>query len=181
MIKFIIYFVIFYLIGYYYGVFSKGPVFDNFFVMIILVFILIFLFEWIISLIKEKRKPEAFDDNNQDIETWEDMLKEIKEEIEKTWCINYKNNCIKIVNKYNQEELYINDKLVCKKKRKSWYSWMIPYQTLTGVIEENGHTLLVKAKLGGFVSLTCRLYVNKQLIFKEKIKFNLLSSEKKIK
>ncbi|OIJ17187.1 hypothetical protein BKP37_01245 [Anaerobacillus alkalilacustris] len=179
MIKFIIYFAIFYLIGYNYGVFTKGTVFDSFFVMLILLFILIFLFEWIISLIKEKRKPEAFDDNKQGIETWDDMLKEIKEEIEKTWCINYKNNCIKIVNKYNQEELYINDKLVSKKKRKSWYSWIIPYQTLTGVIEENGHTLLVEAKLGGFVSLTCKLYVNKQLIFKEKIKFNLLSSEKK--
>ncbi|MBM4761197.1 hypothetical protein [Bacillus sp. B15-48] len=174
MIKFILYLAVFYFIGYNYGKMTNGTIFDNFWVMLLSLFVIIFLFEWLISLFKKKRNANEVDVEKQDYETWDEAMESVKKDFEKTWNIKYENNDIKIINTYNHEELYINDQLVSEKKRNHWYSWLIPYQTLTGTVEERR----VKVKLGGVFSLNCKVYVDQDLIFKEKIKYNLFTGEK---
>jgi hypothetical protein len=104
----------------------------------------------------------------------EDLMQELKTEFNKTWEIPYKDYQIKVVNKYNEEQLYINDKLVDSRKRTSWYSFLIPFQSLKAPIEVDHQPMDIKVKLGGLVSLQCKVYINKELVFKEKIKYDWL-------
>ena len=179
MIKIIFYLVIFYIIGYNYAQLTKDTVFSNFWVMLISLFIFIFLVEWIVSRFKKKGNNNEEEHDKQDEETWDQMLESAKKDFEKTWNVSYENHDIQIVNRYNHEQLYINGKLVSEKKRNHWYSWLLPYQTLTGKIEIHNQSQVVKVKLGGLLSLNCKVYVNRNLIFKKKLNYNLLSGEVK--
>lgn len=53
--KAIIYMAIFFVVGYYYAVLTKNTVFDNFFIMLISFFLLIFIANILVSFIKKKR------------------------------------------------------------------------------------------------------------------------------
>lgn len=172
--KFIFYGVLYFLFGMYYGMLTKDTVFDNFFVMLVSVFIIIFLFEYLMSFVKKKKATEP--DSEHRNETFDELMAELKNEFEKTWTVGFKDHQIKIVNAYNQEELYINEKLVAKKTRKHWHSWIRPYQTLSGVIEEDNQRFQVKVKMGGLISLYCKVYVDKQLILNEKVKYSFSSN-----
>ncbi|MDZ5473104.1 hypothetical protein SM124_15400 [Bacillus sp. 31A1R] len=169
MLKFIFYLVVFFIIGFFYGRITEGTIFDNVIALLISMFTLIFLIEWITSLIKKKSplKKEA----ESEVETWDDLMLDVQKEFEKTWDVKYNNNLIQIVNKYNQEELYINGQLVDQKNRSGWYTWLKPYQTLTGVIEENGRKAHVKVKLGGTMSIDCKVYVDGKMFFHDKVKY----------
>ncbi|WP_456276372.1 hypothetical protein [Bacillus sp. AK128] len=175
MFKFIFYLVVFFIIGYFYGEITAGTIFENVFIFIIGIFIFIFFTEWISSRLKKNKNTEEKESNQQPEETWDDVLESAKKDFEKTWNVTYGNNELQIVNRYNHEQLYINGHLVSEKKRTGWYSWVIPFQTLTGTIEEQNQTRLVKVKLGGLVSLNCKVYVDRELIFKKKVSYNLLS------
>ncbi len=154
--------------------------FENFWVMLASFFVVIFIIEAILSLIKKKIIKEADKKPEQD-ETWDEFIDELKKDYEKQWIIPFKENQIQVVNKYNHEQLFINDTLVDEKKRTRWYSWIKPYQTLTGVVEDRGQTYSVKVKMGGLVSLSCKVYVGNQLIFKEKITYKLTGGIKEKK
>ncbi|UTR10325.1 hypothetical protein MM300_21005 [Evansella sp. LMS18] len=180
MFKFIFYVVIFFLIGYNYGHITRGTVFDNFFVMLFSLFVLIFLIEWIFSLFRSRKNANG-QEEEASISAFEGELQALQAEFGKTWDLKYNNHELTIVNKYNQEELYINGKLICEKTRSSWYSWLVTSQTLKGKLEEGDQSRIVKVKLGGIMSLNCKVYVDKELIFQEKIKYNVLTGKVKEK
>ncbi|MBM7660289.1 hypothetical protein JOC85_001056 [Bacillus mesophilus] len=180
MIKFISYLVLFIIIGYFYGGITEGTVFDNFFVMLLGLFVLIFVVEYITSLFKKKGNSEEVDldvmnSEKKDPETWNEMIETAKMDFDKTWNLTYKDHEIQIVNRYNHEQLFINGELVSEKKRKGWVTWVTPSQTLTGAITVNNHSQVVKVKLGGLISLNCKVYVGEELIFKKKVSYNLLT------
>ncbi|ADC51589.1 hypothetical protein BpOF4_17740 [Alkalihalophilus pseudofirmus OF4] len=185
MIKFLMYVVIFFVIGYNYAIITKGTIFDHFLIMLLTLFVIIFLVEWLFSMIRKRkiRKSKVRNQNTQMEENAEsaeeqslvDLMQELKTEFHKTWEIPYKDYHIKIVNQYNEEQLYINDTLVDSRKRTSWYSFLIPFQSLKALIEVDHQPMDIKVKLGGLVSLQCKVYINKKLVFKEKIKYDWLS------
>ncbi|MFC4321231.1 hypothetical protein [Litchfieldia salsa] len=175
MFKFIFYLVVFVIIGYSYGKITEGTMFDNFFAMIISMFIFIFLVEWIASRFKKNKNTEEKESKEQDHETWDEMIASATKDFEKTWNLTYENNEIQIVNRYNHEQLFINGELVSEKKRNGVSTWLAPSQTLKGTIVVQNQPQVIKVKLGGLISLNCRVYVGRELIFKKKLKYNLLS------
>lgn len=174
MFKFIFYVLVFFLIGYNYGHITRGTVFDNFFMMLLSLFVLIFLFEWIFSLFRSKKNENEQGENGSK-STFEGELQALQADFGKTWDLKYNNHDITVVNKYNQEELYIDGKLICEKSRTTWYSWFVVSHTLTGKLEEGAQSRVVKVKLGGILSVNCKVYVDKELIFQDKIKYSFLS------
>lgn len=144
--------------------------------MLAILFLVIFTFEWLFS----KRQERSVDVNVKtgEDETIAELMQEIQKEFHKTWEITYKEYQIRIVNEYNGEKLYINDQLVAEKKRTTWYSWLKMSQTLRATLG-NGSKLVVK--LSGFLSLKCAVYVDKKLIFQEKVEYNVLTGEMKDK
>ncbi|MFC0476764.1 hypothetical protein ACFFHF_16300 [Robertmurraya beringensis] len=175
MYKFILYLIVFFIIGFSYGKVTKGTIFDNFYVMLISLFTFIFLIEWIVSGLKKSKNKDDKKPKQQDYETWEEFIESAKKDFEKTWNLTYQNNEIQIVNRYNHEQLFINGDLVSEKKRNGLSSYFSLSQTLTGTIGVHNQTQVVKVKLGGLINLNCKVYVGKELIFKKKIKYNLLS------
>lgn len=144
--------------------------------MLAILFLVIFTFEWLFS----KRQERSVDVNVKtgEDETIAELMQEIQKEFHKTWEITYKEYQIRIVNEYNGEKLYINDQLVAEKKRTTWYSWLKMSQILRATLG-NGSKLVVK--LSGFLSLKCAVYVDKKLIFQEKVEYNVLTGEMKDK
>ncbi|MDG5788561.1 hypothetical protein QA612_13830 [Evansella sp. AB-P1] len=180
-LKFVFYLLFFYTIGYFYAIFTEGTVFDNFIVMLISLIILLFIIEGFISYFKKKIAAVQSELEVQENESFNEIVENLMTEFQKTWNIPYNDHLIKVVNHANKEELYIDDKLVAEKKRKGWFSWIVTYQSLTAVLEENGENQPVKVKLGGLVSLKCKVYVDNKLIFKDTVKYNLFTGEVKEK
>ncbi|WP_062049840.1 hypothetical protein [Bacillus sp. JCM 19034] len=122
--KLIIYLAVLFFIGYSYGSITKDTVFDNFFIMLLSLFILIFITEAIFAALKKRFQPEKSqnENKNDDPESWNAMMEEVKKDFEKTWSITYENHKLHIVNKYNKEQLFINEKLVDESNRIHWYS-----------------------------------------------------------
>lgn len=156
-----------YLFGYYYAIITKGTVFDNFFVMLLSLFIILFLFEWMFSKIKKKNQPEKVEEFDED---WEKIKSDLKQQFD----VKYGNNIILINNEYNKEQLYINGNLVDQNERTRWYHWLWSFYQLNGSIDDYGKTKKVKVKIGGWKNLNCRIYVDDELILKEKIKYKIL-------
>lgn len=181
MLKFILYVAFFIFFGYFYGKMTEGTVFDNFFILLLFLFIVLFVSESIFSQLKKRKQQRQSDIDAEEGETFNEIFKEIANEFEKTWKIKYNEHIIEIMNKYNREELYVNGKLVAEKQRGGWLSWLKPYHLLTATIEENGTRHEIVVKIGGFITLNCSVSVNKQLIFKDKIKYDLRTGEQKDK
>ncbi|OLO39223.1 hypothetical protein BTR23_09230 [Alkalihalophilus pseudofirmus] len=167
--KILLYVGIMFLVGYYYGALTKGTVFDNFFIMLLSFFILIFVFEWLWSLLKRKDHSEK---NNPDEEN-EQYMAEVQQAVKKEWTIPYRNHIILVKNEMNKEQLYINAKLVDESVRKRWYEWLWSYHRLNGTLEDNGNQKKIKVKIGGVKNLVCKVFVDDELILKDKVKFNL--------
>ncbi|MDE5413346.1 hypothetical protein [Alkalihalobacterium chitinilyticum] len=167
--KFLIYVGIMFLFGYYYAVITKGTVFDNFFVMLVSLFIILFLFEWMFSKIKKKNQPEKENEEVFD-EDWEKIKTDLKQQFD----VKYGKNIILVNNEYNKEELYINGSLMDQNERNRWYHWLWSFYQLNGTIDDYGTTKKVKVKIGGWKNLNCRIYVDEELILKEKIKYKIL-------
>ncbi|WP_216827526.1 hypothetical protein [Alkalihalobacterium elongatum] len=164
--KLVIYIGIMYLFGYYYAVITKGTLFDNFFIMLLSLFIIIYLFEWLFSKVKRKNRPEKDEDVDQE---WEKVKSDLKQQFN----VKYGNNTILVNNEYNKEELYINENLVDQNERTRWYHWLWSFYQLNGSIDDYGKTTKVKVKIGGWKNLNCRIYVDKELVLKEKIKYKI--------
>ncbi|GAE32610.1 hypothetical protein [Halalkalibacter hemicellulosilyticus] len=171
--KLAIYIATLFFIGYSYGSLTKDTFFDNFLIMLLSLFIFIFAVELIFSALKKKIPSK--DTKEEDPESWSTMMEEVKKDFEKSWDLSYDNYRLHIVNKYNKEQLFIDGKLVSESTRNQWYSWFIPYQTLKANIEDATTPITVKVKLGGWFSLNCKVYVNKKLIFKQKLKYDMIA------
>ncbi|MFA9456892.1 hypothetical protein ACERJO_08960 [Halalkalibacter sp. AB-rgal2] len=171
--KFAIYIAALFFIGYAYGSLTKDTFFDNFFIMLLSLFIFIFVVESIFSAIQKKTPSK--ETKEEDPESWSAMMEEVKKDFERSWDLTYENHSLHIVNKYNKEQLFIDGKLVSESTRGQWYSWGIPYQTLKASIEGTNTPIAVKVKLGGWFSLNCKVYINKKLIFKQRLKYDLIA------
>lgn len=178
IIKALVYLFLFLKLGQAYGFFEDGIHLENSISLLVTVFFIFYFVELFFSLVKKKIEGPIEEENkverkkidNDKELTFEEVFKEALKEFEKTWNIVYKNQTIKIINKYNYEQLYINGQLVDEKRRKGILSYFIPFQKLSGVIEVNGEKYIVKVFIGGFVTLNCKVYVNKKLILKDKVK-----------
>lgn len=186
-VKALVYLFLFLQLAQSNGFFTKGFNMDHPISMILTAFAIFFFVELFFNLVekklksqedskKEKKKDKSQELGQEEI-TFNKILEDVLKEINKTWQFSYKNMNIKIVNKYNQEQLFINDLLVDEKKRKSSLGYLNPYQKLNGVIESNGEKYIVKVIIGGIFNLKCKVYINKKLVYKDKIKINIKFGE----
>ncbi len=170
ILNFTLFFGIFYFIGYNFGHLTEGTIFDNTAVMLITVFIIIFAVDYVGHFFKKKGTT---DQNSGE----EDDVNSELEQLQHTWNLKFKGGHIKIVNHYNEEKLFINGTLVDESKRSSWVSWLKVYHTLRGNIEVNGQSYPLEVKLGGVMSLRCKVYVDQQLVYEDQIKYKLLGKK----
>ncbi|REB74170.1 hypothetical protein CP883_10145, partial [Cutibacterium acnes] len=86
----------------------------------------------------------------------QNLKKDMEKEVHKTWTVDYKGHCIEVVNKMKEEYLIIDGVTVAVNKRKSIFSHLLPYVSLSGILTlENGKRQKVSVKIGGYISLNC--------------------------
>lgn len=97
--------------------------------------------------------------------------KELELAVAKHWNIQHEGNEIIIINKMNQELLFVNGECLAENSRSHPLASLKPYQRLNGIFQDsNGQLHQIEVKLGGFFMLNIRVMINNQLIFKDKIK-----------
>ncbi|MCR2823329.1 hypothetical protein [Lederbergia panacisoli] len=110
------------------------------------------------------------------------LKKDIKNEVNKTWTIDYKGHRIEIINQVKEELLIIDGVTVDTKKRKSWLSHIIPYSKLSGTLElEDGTKHTVSVKLGGYITLDCIVKVDNETVLDNSTKLEFLPWDHKDK
>lgn len=119
------------------------------------------------------------DDMKQDMRN---LKKDIELEVHKKWQVNYEGHRIEVINKMLEEKLLIDGNEVDRNKRKSLFSHIIPFSTLSGTIEcSDGTKHKVSVKIGGFLKLNCIVKVNKKVIFTDALKLDFIPWEHKEK
>jgi len=101
------------------------------------------------------------------------VMKDVEKEVHKTWTIEYKGHCIEIINQIKEELLIIDGVTVDKKKRKSLFSHLKPYSTLSGPLEQkDGTKQTVFVKIGGLTKLNCIVKVDNETILDDSQKLD---------
>lgn len=96
--------------------------------------------------------------------------KELEFATAKQWNIQHEGNEIIIINKMNQELLFVNGECLAENSRSHPLASLKPYQRLNGSFQDfNGQLHYIYVKLGGFFTLNIQVKINNQLIFKDKI------------
>lgn len=166
--KVIAYLVIFFFAGYGLAYLTSGTKYDNPFIIVIGLVSLFLLLEFLSRYTKKGVQNKSHSDYHSEA-YWE----EVKTAVNHEWSLKYKDYLLRITNQYDNEKLYINDQLVATNKRDGWKDWIRPMHTLQSVIIEDGVEKSIKVKLGGFTSVSCKVYIDGKLYFKDKIKFSI--------
>ncbi|WP_312093480.1 hypothetical protein [Niallia sp.] len=112
----------------------------------------------------------------------QNLKKDIEKEVQRAWTIEYKGHCIEVVNKMKEESLLIDGVIVASNRRKSIFSHLLPYASLSGILTlENGKTHKVSVKIGGYISLNCIIKIDNETIMNESEKLEFLPWEHKDK
>ena len=112
----------------------------------------------------------------------QNLKKDMEIEVHKTWTVDYKGHRIEVVNKMKEEYLIIDGVTVAVNKRKSIFSHLLPYVSLSGILTlENGKRQKVSVKIGGYISLNCIIKIDNETIMNESKKLEFLPWEHKDK
>lgn len=96
-------------------------------------------------------------------------------EVDKYWSIDFKGHKIEIYNQMLEETLKVDGHIIASHTRKSIWSHLTPYSTLTGTFrDENGKSHKVQVKIGGFVRLNITVKVDRQIILREAVVLEFL-------
>lgn len=105
---------------------------------------------------------------------WKQTHERLERDVFKTWQIKYGEHVIRIDNFLDEEKLFVDGQLLDHNKRKHALERFIPYHTLKSQFVDNrGRTVNVHVTLGGFITLNCKVWVNNQLIFKDKYRISI--------
>lgn len=62
-----------------------------------------------------------------------------------------------------------------QKRRTHWTQYLKPFQRLKAEVENSrGEKQVVQVKLGGFLSVYCKVKVNRKLVFKDKYRIPII-------
>ncbi|MDN4494394.1 hypothetical protein [Ureibacillus aquaedulcis] len=96
-------------------------------------------------------------------------------EVDKYWSIDFEGHKVEIHNKMLEESLLVDGRMIASNKRKSIWSHIFPYSTLSGKFQTNdGKLHKVHVKIGGFVHLNISVKVDGKILLKEVITLEFL-------
>ncbi|MFC7686402.1 hypothetical protein [Ureibacillus sp. GCM10028918] len=96
-------------------------------------------------------------------------------EVDKYWAIDFEGHKIEIHNKMLEESLLVDGRMIANNKRKSIWSHIFPYSTLSGTFQtKDGKQHKVHVKIGGFVRLNISVKVDGQVLLKEAMTLEFL-------
>lgn len=105
---------------------------------------------------------------------WRNLIKDIEKEVYQTWKIDYKGHRVEIIHQLKEECLIIDGTTVDTNKRKSLFSYLIPYSKLSGTLElEDGVKHTVSVKLGGYINLNCIIKIKNVTVLNDSLKIDL--------
>ncbi|MEK4424929.1 hypothetical protein [Solibacillus sp. FSL K6-1523] len=88
---------------------------------------------------------------------------DVSKEVEKQWVLNFEGHTIEIMNKMLEETLKVDGEIIAQNIRKSIWSHIFPYSTLSGTfIGKSGKKHKVHVKIGGFIKLHLTVKVDGQ-------------------
>jgi|GEM_PF-1419833 len=110
------------------------------------------------------------------------LMRDAEKVAEKTWVVDYQGHQIEIVNRLMEEHLIIDGKKVDSNVRKSIWSHVFPYSTLSGFLEtRGGKRERISVKLGGWKHLNCIVKVGGKKVFTDTKEISFLPWEHKEK
>lgn len=102
-------------------------------------------------------------------------MKNVKKEVQKTWRIDYKGHSVEIIHELKKECLIIDGATVDTNKRKSIFSYFVPYSKLSGTIDlEDGVNHTVSVKLGGYISFNCIITIDNVTVLDDALALDFL-------
>ncbi|MCM3001083.1 hypothetical protein M3647_26720 [Paenibacillus cellulositrophicus] len=102
-------------------------------------------------------------------------MKDVEKEVQKTWRIDYQGHCVEIIHQLKKECLIIDGTEVDTNKRKSIFSYIIPYSKLSGTIDlEDGIKHTVSVKLGGYISFNCIIKIDNITVLDDALELDFL-------
>ncbi|WP_163882235.1 hypothetical protein [Paenibacillus favisporus] len=102
-------------------------------------------------------------------------MKDVKKEVQKTWRIDYKGHCVEIIHELKKECLIVDGATVDTNKRKSIFSYFVPYSKLTGILDlEDGVKHTVSVKLGGYISFNCIITIDNVTVLDDALALDFL-------
>ena len=96
------------------------------------------------------------------------VTNDVAKEVEKHWLLDYQGHKIEFINKMLEETLLVDGEVIAQNVRKSIWSHIVPYSTLSGTFTgKNGKKHKVHVKIGGFVKLNLTVKVDGQKLLSD--------------